>query len=766
MNIRTRLAGLATFALVAAAPHQGFAGGAGPCEGIVIEAEAGSGQNDGWSGTAHGADVAVGGSTSWAVANCDCSSDTSCDLAGPVDAKRCLANMFTECTTNADCPSSGACVDYFGPPQPVVYFQTPLCLLTHFEGAASGSYDAATGDVSISGTLRRRMFIGDTMDRPCPRCGAPVDDPQPGEQFVCVGGARNGQPCTVEGVTPFFGGTSSDCAPSPGAVLGTGFVLRLNELASDPSARTAKLPCASFGLTGNPTVPGSNPKCTDNSAGPVCASNADCKRCTGDPTEACTSNTDCTGVGTCAEAPDQPVTCGYWCHCGFCNNDGTKPCFESSDCADGQTCQKGTGGVGASNYPQQRPNDCNQDFYICGTDAEERCDTTLDGSCTLAPYRDCETNADCEIFNAGTCTIEDRSCFEPRISRSGDSTPLGKQCAFEEKSCTTNADCAGGGDFCVADVSRADMVGVYCLSGSTSSSVNGVVGLPGPGVLSLDAFVKVCRCEGSEPACESVCGASVEECGNGEVEGDEACDGGPCCSGTCTFLASTSPCRAAAGSCDTAELCTGSAATCPADTFASTSTSCRASAGICDVAESCTGASAACPGDAFAPTATVCRAGADECDKSEQCTGTAAACPADLPQPDGSTCDDEDACTTNDQCTGGSCSGSPDPQCEGVCGDGTLDDGEACDDGNATFAAGEYCGVACVLIPCGKPTNSAGEDPLTSDALRVLRAAVGSVFCHPRVCSVDGNSSVLASDAQRILRAAVGQDVELDCPTE
>jgi hypothetical protein len=733
MNIGTRLIGLAAFALTAAAPPESLAGGAGPCEGIVIEAEAGSVQDDGWAGTAHDADVAIGGSTSWAVSNCDCSADTSCDLTGPIDGRKCLANMATDCTTNADCPASGACVDYFGPPQPVVYAASPLCILTHFEDVPSGHYDAATGEVSISGTLRRRMFIGDTTDRPCPRCGAPVDDPQPGEQFVCVGGARNGQPCTVEGVTPFFGGTSSDCAPSPGAMLGTGSVYRLDELTSNSSARTAKLPCAGFGFTGNPTVPGSMPKCTDDLGGAVCASNADCKRCTGDPAEACTSNADCTGIGSCAEAPDQPVTCGFWCHCGYCNNDGTKPCFESSDCADGQTCQKGTGGVGSSNYPQQRPNDCSNDSFICGTDAEERCDSSSVGSCSLAPFRDCTTNTDCQNISAGTCEIEDKPCFEPRIARDGESSGLGQQCAFEAKPCTSNADCTGGGDFCVTDVSRATMASVYCMS-AFSQSLNGVIGLPGPGVLSLEAFVKVCRCEGSEPGCESVCGVPTEECGNGEVEGDEACDGGPCCSGTCTFLASTAPCRA--------------------------------SAGICDVAESCTGASAACPGDAFAPTATVCRTGADECDKAEQCTGTGAACPADLPQPDGSNCDDGDACTIDDECTGGSCTGTPDPQCEAVCGDGTLDEGEACDDGNATFAAGEYCGVACVLIPCGKPTNSAGDDPTTSDALRVLRAAVGSVFCHPRVCSVDGKSMVSASDAQRILRAAVGQPVDLDCPTE
>lgn len=41
----------------------------------------------------------------------------------------------------------------------------------------------------------------------------------------------------------------------------------------------------------------------------------------------CTHNSDCAGKGACAEAPDQPVTCGYWCRCG----DGMVGCGEQCD---------------------------------------------------------------------------------------------------------------------------------------------------------------------------------------------------------------------------------------------------------------------------------------------------------------------------------------------------------------------------------------------------------------------------------------------------
>jgi hypothetical protein len=51
-----------------------------------------------------------------------------------------------------------------------------------------------------------------------------------------------------------------------------------------------------------------------------------------------------------------------------------------------------------------------------------------------------------------------------------------------------------------------------------------------------------------------------------------------------------------------------------------------------------------------------------------------------------------------------------------------------------------------------------------SDALLVLRAAVGSATCPAARCDTDSNSFVNASDALRILRAAVGLAEPLDCP--
>ena len=51
-----------------------------------------------------------------------------------------------------------------------------------------------------------------------------------------------------------------------------------------------------------------------------------------------------------------------------------------------------------------------------------------------------------------------------------------------------------------------------------------------------------------------------------------------------------------------------------------------------------------------------------------------------------------------------------------------------------------------------------------SDALFMLRAAVGLDSCELCVCDVDGSGGVAATDALATLRLAVGQPIPLNCP--
>jgi len=63
---------------------------------------------------------------------------------------------------------------------------------------------------------------------------------------------------------------------------------------------------------------------------------------------------------------------------------------------------------------------------------------------------------------------------------------------------------------------------------------------------------------------------------------------------------------------------------------------------------------------------------------------------------------------------------------------------------------------------CGDPT---GDTSFTAtDALEILKAAVGATACLPCVCDVDQLNGVKATDALQVLRFAVGQAVSFNCP--
>ena len=123
--------------------------------------------------------------------------------------------------------------------------------------------------------------------------------------------------------------------------------------------------------------------------------------------------------------------------------------------------------------------------------------------------------------------------------------------------------------------------------------------------------------------CDTNC--TTTRCGNDIVSDGEQCDdgnetAGDCCSPVCSFESAATTCRVAVSPCDVAEACTGTDSVCPSDGFVA--------AGL------------ACPGDGNPCTN-------DVCDGTGSC-GVNNAAP----------CDDADACTVDDVCTAGACSGS------------------------------------------------------------------------------------------------------------
>jgi|GEM_PF-1137426 len=100
--------------------------------------------------------------------------------------------------------------------------------------------------------------------------------------------------------------------------------------------------------------------------------------------------------------------------------------------------------------------------------------------------------------------------------------------------------------------------------------------------------------------------------------------------------------------------------------------------------------------------------------------------------------------------------------CSTKCGNSVLNVEEECDDGDNEWTRGDFCRIDCSRVPCGDVNDDGVRN--ATDALFILRAAVGLDSCSLLVCDVTGDLHILASDALRSLQYAVGLPVLLECP--
>jgi hypothetical protein len=366
---------------------------------------------------------------------------------------------------------------------------------------------------------------------------------------------------------------------------------------------------------------------------------------------------------------------------------------------------------------------------LCGNgtlDAGEQCDS---GPCC---------SSTCQFQTAGTvCRAAAGACDEAETCSGSASTcpadvlvAAGTVCRASTGSCDPQETCTGAAAACPADVLTA--AGTTCRAAAGDCDVaEACTGASG-----------VCPTDAKQPSGYE-CRASAGAC-----DPAETCNGSAdTCPADARQPAGTS-CRVAAGPCDVAETCDGTAAACPADAKLAAGTTCRAATGECDLAETCDGVAVTCPTDAFKSSGTactsdgnpctldvcngsgtcthaagnagaVCRAAAGPCDLAETCTGSSTTCPTDVFAASGAagsptcapylcaggvaTC--RTSCTSSAQCASGATCTSNVCVWNQVCGNGTREGTEQCDQGAANGTAGSCCTTGCTFVAAGTSCN-------------------------------------------------------------
>lgn len=413
-------------------------------------------------------------------------------------------------------------------------------------------------------------------------------------------------------------------------------------------------------------------------------------------------------------------------------------CNDANACTGSSTCQQGAC-VGSNPVvcpatdQCHNPGSCNPTTGACSNPSKANGSACNDGnSCTQTDS--CQAGT-CAGSNPIVCTAID-GCHN-----AGTCNPTTGQCSSPLKS--DGASCSDGnacnsGDRCVSGVCTPTFTTVcvapdQCHDGGTCNPATGLCSKPAKPNGSACSDGNACTvtdtcqsgaCSGSNPVvcpapdqchtagtCNTATGAcsnAVKPDGTGCSDGTACTTGDTCRSGVCTpdsFVI----CPTSIDVCNGYGACNPATGVCPRVTAPDGSQ--------CTDFNPCTNTDSCLGGTCTGSNPVVC-APQDTCHVAGTCDPGTGQC-SNPPKPDGEACNDGNACTTLDLCSGGVCRSNisvicldspfPDPcrdaaACDptnGQCGKPAKPDGTTCSDGNACTTADVCQGGYCVGNACG-----------------------------------------------------------------
>lgn len=435
-----------------------------------------------------------------------------------------------------------------------------------------------------------------------------------------------------------------------------------------------------------------------------------CNPSTGKCTEPAKNNgTACNDSNACTKTDS--------CQGGVCTGSGAVVCTALDQCHNAGTCDPSTG---VCTDPAKTNGSACSDGDLC-----TRTDSCQGGVCLGASPVTCSASDQCHL--AGTCDSTTGLCSDP-VKKDGSACSDGDLCT-QTDTCQAG-ECSGADPVKCTALDQCHVVGTCdpdTGACSNPNKTNGAACSDGSLCTQTDTCQSG-ACTGSSPKscpasdqCHSAgtCDAATGDCSNPEKPDRTPCDDGKTC--TASDQCTGGKCGGSAVVCDDGISCSVDSCGEPGGCKVDLSQCGCTSDAKCDDGNPCNGVEK-CDLDTLACVSgtPVSCANLDDACNTGTCDRQTGACKK-APKTDGTTCDDGSACTRSDACAMGACVGS-DPvvctaldQCHavgvcapatGVCSNPNKTDGTTCNDNNActqtdSCQTGECKGtnpVACVAL--------------------------------------------------------------------